>query len=296
MADKHILLVAQVVLEHLSNPDWVVVDCRSELSDHEFGRRSYTENHIPGAVFLDLDKDLAGPVAPETGRHPLPAVNSIVAALGAVGIDNSSNVVVYDQGHGAIAARAWWILRWLGHESVYVLDGGYSRWQQLGFPLEAGEGVRDATQYQESPGATRVLTTADLEGNLDKLREHKLLDARDRQRFLGKLEPIDPVAGHIPGAINMPFAEFVREDGTWLPLRERAALLEKVLGPDRNVDWSVMCGSGVTACHLAISGIEAGYNEPRLYVGSWSEWIRDPDRPVEAGDGPDWGRQTADLE
>ena len=296
MADKHILLVAQVVLEHLSNPDWVVVDCRSELSDHEFGRRSYTENHIPGAVFLDLDKDLAGPVAPETGRHPLPAVNSIVAALGAVGIDNSMNVVVYDQDHGAIAARAWWILRWLGHESVYVLDGGYSRWQQLGFPLEAGEGVRDATQYQESPGATRVLTTADLEGNLDKLREHKLLDARDRQRFLGKLEPIDPVAGHIPGAINMPFAKFVREDGTWLPLRERAALLEKVLGPDRNVDWSVMCGSGVTACHLAISGIEAGYNEPRLYVGSWSEWIRDPDRPVETGDGPDWGRQTADLE
>ena len=296
MADKHILLVAQVLREHLDDPDWVVVDCRSDLSDHEFGWRSYTENHIPGAVFLDLDKDLAGPVAPESGRHPLPAVNSVVAALGAVGIENSSSVVVYDQGHGAIAARAWWILRWLGHESVYLLDGGYSRWQQLGFPLEAGEVTRDSTQFRESPGATRILTTADLEENLDKLREHKLLDARDRQRFLGELEPIDPVAGHIPGAINLPFAEFVRADGTWLPLWERAALLENALGPDRSVDWSVMCGSGVTACHLAISGIEAGYSEPRLYVGSWSEWIRDPDRPIETGAGSDWGRQTADLD
>jgi len=296
MVDKHILLVAQVVREHLDDPDWVVVDCRSELSDREYGRRSYIENHIPGAVFLDLDKDLAGPVAPDTGRHPLPAVKSIVAALGAAGIEKSSNVVVYDQGHGAIAARAWWMLRWLGHESVYLLDGGYSRWQRLGYPLEAGEVARDSTQYQESPTVTRVLTTAELEKNLDGLREHKLLDARDRQRFLGKLEPIDPVAGHVPGAISLPFAEFVRDDGTWLPLRERAALLENALGPDRNVDWSVMCGSGVTACHLAISGIEAGYKEPRLYVGSWSEWIRNPDRPIGIGGGPDWGRQTADLE
>ena len=283
MVDKHILLVAQVLRERLDDPNWVVADCRSELSDREFGRRSYIENHIPGAVFLDLDKDLAGPVGPETGRHPLPSVESIVATLSAVGIDKSSNVVVYDQGHGAIAARAWWILRWLGHESVYVLDGGFSRWQQLGFPLEAGEIIRAPTQYHESPGVTRVLTTAELEANLDKLPEHKLLDARDQQRFLGQLEPIDPVAGHVPGAINLPFSEFVREDGTWLPLEERAALLKNALGPDKNVDWSVMCGSGVTACHLAITGIEAGYSEPRLYVGSWSEWIRDPDRPIATG-------------
>lgn len=296
MVDKRILLVAQVVREHMSDPDWVVVDCRFELSDPEFGRRSYKKNHIPGAVFLDLDKDLAGPVAPGTGRHPLPEVQSIVATLGAAGIENSSNVVVYDQDNGAIAARAWWILRWLGHESVYLLDGGYSRWQQLGFPLEAGEVARDPTQYHESLQGARVLTTRELEEDLDALREHKLLDARDRQRFLGKLEPIDPVAGHVPGAISLPFAEFVRADGTWLPLRERAALLENVLGPDRDVDWSVMCGSGVTACHLAISGLEAGYKEPRLYVGSWSEWIRDPDRPIGTGAEPDRGRRTADLE
>jgi thiosulfate/3-mercaptopyruvate sulfurtransferase len=296
MVDKNILLVAQVVREHLDDPNWVVVDCRSLLSDHEFGRRSYTANHIPGAVFLDLDEDLAGPVAPDTGRHPLPDVKSIVAALGAVGIENSSHVVVYDQDNGAVAARAWWILRWLGHESVYLLDGGYSQWRQLGFPLEVGEATPHPTQYHETPGVTRVLTTAELEENLDKLQEHKLLDARDRQRFLGELEPIDPVAGHVPGAISLPFADFVREDGTWRPLSERATLLEKALGPDRNVDWSVMCGSGVTACHLAISGIEAGYTEPRLYVGSWSEWIRDANRPIETGSGPERGLQTADLE
>jgi thiosulfate/3-mercaptopyruvate sulfurtransferase len=295
MTDKPILLVAQVVHERIHNQDWVVADCRFDLSDPAAGRRNYGQNHIPGAVFLDLEKDLAGPVTPDTGRHPLPEVESIVATLGALGIGNSSNVVVYDQDNGATAARAWWILRWLGHESVFLLDGGLSRWQKLGLPLESTKVKRISTEYRDCLQADRVLSTAELEDNVGEIHSQKLLDARDRRRFLGAWEPIDPVAGHVPGSICLPFTDFLREDGTWLPLDERTALLENVLGPDKDVDWSVMCGSGVTACHLAISGMEAGYKEPRLYVGSWSEWIRSPDRPIGTGASPKTGGQTADL-
>jgi thiosulfate/3-mercaptopyruvate sulfurtransferase len=247
-------------------------------------------------VFLDLDEDLAGPVTSDTGRHPLPDVASIVATLGALGIGNSSNVVVYDQNNGATAARAWWILRWLGHESVFLLDGGLSRWHELGLPLESAEVNRSPTDYHVSLQAERILTTAEVEENVRESHSQMLLDARDRRRFLGEWEPIDPVAGHVPGSICLPFTDFLRPDGTWLPITERRALLENVLGSDKDVDWSVMCGSGVTACHLAISGIEAGYKEPRLYVGSWSEWIRCADRPIGTGASPKSGGQTADLQ
>jgi len=295
MTDKHILLVAQVVHERVQNQGWVVADCRFDLTDPAAGRRSYRQNHIPGAVFLDLDEDLAGPVAPDTGRHPLPDVESIAATLGALGIGNSSNVVVYDQDNGATAARAWWILRWLGHESVFLLDGGLSRWQELGLPLESTEVNRIPTHFDVCLRSNRILSTAELEDNVGEIHSQKLLDARDRRRFLGEWEPIDPVAGHVPGSICLPFTDFLQEDGTWLPLNERRALLEKVLGPDKDVEWSVMCGSGVTACHLAISGLEAGYKEPRLYVGSWSEWIRGPNRPIGTGAGVETGQQTADL-
>jgi thiosulfate/3-mercaptopyruvate sulfurtransferase len=295
MTDKHILLVAQMVHEHLHSQDWVVVDCRFDLFDPAAGRRSYEENHIPGAVFLDLDEDLAGPVGPDTGRHPLPDVDSIVATLGALGIRNSCNVVVYDQGNGATAARAWWILRWLGHESVFLLNGGMSRWRELGLPLESGEVVRTPTRYHERLQANRVLSTAELEEKLGENHGLKLLDARDRRRFLGEWEPIDTVAGHVPGSVCLPFTDFVHEDGTWLPLDEREAMLENVLGANKDVEWSVMCGSGVTACHLAISGIEAGYTEPLLYVGSWSEWIRSPERPIGRGANPETGGQPADM-
>jgi thiosulfate/3-mercaptopyruvate sulfurtransferase len=295
MADNHILIVAQELCEHLYEQDWVVIDCRSELLDPEAGRRSYLRQHIPGAVFLDLDKDLAGPVERGTGRHPLPDVDTVVTTLSKLGIGSSSKVVVYDGSHGAVAARGWWTLRWLGHASVFLLDGGFARWQELGLPTETGEVDRDPGEFCGAPRTEIILTTEELRNNLAVLETRKLLDARDRHRFRGEREPIDPVAGHIPGSINLPFTDFVRQDGTWLPLAERDALLKKALGDDRGVAWSVMCGSGVTACHLAISGIEAGYSEPRLYVGSWSEWIRDTGRPIATGEGPNQGRQPADL-
>lgn len=284
MSDERILLAAEELLEQLDDPDWVVVDCRSELGDPDAGRRAYEEAHIAGAVFLDLDRDLAGPVSAATGRHPLPDVDLLVGKLGQSGIGKSRKVVVYDAGHGAIAARTWWTLRWLGHDAVRLLDGGLARWQALDLPMRGGAEAAEPQVFHAAMRNKLVMRTEELATDIASIPACNLLDARDRPRFLGETEPIDPVAGHIPGAISLPFTDFVREDGTWRSIEERGALLEEAIGTDREVAWSVMCGSGVTACHLAISGIEAGFTDPRVYVGSWSEWIRDPGRPIAVGD------------
>lgn len=277
---EQILIDAQTLHQGLSNTDWIAVDCRSELADHAAGRRSYDQGHLPGAVFLDLDRDLSGPVLPGTGRHPLPDADRICATLGEVGIGNTDTVVVYDAGNGSLAARGWWILRWLGMTSVYLLNGGYARWQALGLPVDVSAVQREKKAFQGNANHSLVLTTKELSTNGPNDQDRFLVDARDRSRYRGEDEPIDPVAGHVPGAVNAPFADFVSKDGTWLPLAERAALMEAAIGTSREANWSVMCGSGVTACHLAISGLEAGFREPRLYVGSWSEWIRDPERQI----------------
>ncbi len=283
MADKRILIVAETLRKGLGGPNIAVVDCRFDLSDPSAGRRQYESGHIPGAVFLDLDEDLAGPVTPETGRHPLPDPEAVAKKLGRSGIGNDHIVVVYDGDNGSLAARAWWILRWLGHDGVRLLDGGFERWRSLGLPTEEGETRTDPVAFRARLRPDLVLTTEELAADLPGIRKNRLLDARDGARFRGEEEPIDAVAGHIPGAVSAPFADFLREDGTWLPLHERRKILEDLLGNDRDRAWSVMCGSGVTACHLAISGLEAGFCEPRVYVGSWSEWIRDPRRPTGTG-------------
>ena len=279
----------------LANPGWVVADCRSELADLDAGRRAYERGHIPGAVFLDLDIDLASPVTSETGRHPLPDVETLGERLGKLGIGNGSTVVVYDGGNGALAARAWWVLRWLGHDAVFLLDGGYEHWQFMGFPVESEIKRRASATFVAHPDSTKIMTTSELASDIAAIRGRNLLDARASVRYRGEDEPIDPIAGHVPGAVNVPFAQFVNKDGTWRPLAERRALLEEALGADRQAPWCVMCGSGVTACHLAISGLEAGFREPQLYVGSWSEWIRDPERPIGTGEGRISARSTADL-
>lgn len=285
MTQQQVLIDAQVLRSMLDRKDWVVVDSRFDLGDVTAGRRDYERGHIPGAVFLDLDLDLAGPVQPETGRHPLPDAGQISNTLGQLGIGSANTVVVYDGGNGATAARAWWILRWLGLESVHLLNGGYAQWKDLDLPVDDQVIDREGQAFEGNPVGERVLTTAELASDLAGIESLKLLDARDQSRFRGEQEPIDPVAGHIPGALNLPFADFVNQDGTWRPLAQRSALIEAALGNDREMPWSVMCGSGVTACHLAISGLEAGFSEPRLYVGSWSEWIRDPERPIGTGEG-----------
>ena len=283
MIDKSILIVAEAAQQRLQEPDWVAVDCRSELADPDAGRAMYEGGHLPSAVFLDLDRDLAGPVTRSSGRHPLPAVDDIVRRLEELGIGNASRIVVYDSNSGALAARAWWILRWLGHEDVKLLDGGLDQWAALGYPMEKGPVARQSTRFVPRVRDEMVLSTAELETDIEAIPALRLLDARDEARFRGAEEPIDPVAGHVPGARSLPYAAFVNADGTWRPLEERRARLLAALDKEPDRPWSVMCGSGVTACHLAITGIEAGLPEPRLYVGSWSEWIRDEERPIGLG-------------
>jgi thiosulfate/3-mercaptopyruvate sulfurtransferase len=284
MADKQILIVADRLHDALDDPDLVVIDCRFELSDPSAGRTGYEKQHIPGAVFLDLDKDLAGPVGPNTGRHPLPEVDVITARLEELGLCNSNRVVVYDGSNGSVAARAWWLLRWLGHEAVEILDGGFAAWCRQGLPVTTGSPLRPPASFEARVCGERILTTEEVEKYLGDRSMLRLVDARDEARFRGENEPIDPVAGHIPGCLNLPYTDFLRDDGTWRSLQARTALLEERLGRDRDISWSVMCGSGVTACHLVVSALEAGYREPRVYVGSWSEWIRDPRRPVALGE------------
>lgn len=262
-----------------------MVDCRFDLSDSTAGRRAYKEGHIPGAVYADLNKDLAAPVGAGTGRHPLPDVPSITATLGRLGISNSTAVVVYDEGIGAVAARLWWMLRWLGHDNVRLLDGGLAAWTASGYSLSAKRVVAIPAEFQSVARYEMVLKTSEINESGADAASLNLIDARDRARYAGELEPIDTVAGHIPGARNLPFAESMDENGRWKSVDELRKLWGHHLGDDRRTEWSVMCGSGVTACHLAISALEAGYREPRLYVGSWSEWITDSNRPIGLGFG-----------
>jgi thiosulfate/3-mercaptopyruvate sulfurtransferase len=281
--DKRILIVAEELHESLKRPETVVIDCRFELADPDAGRRAFEQAHIPGSVFLDLDKDLAGPITEETGRHPLPDPHALAGTLGDLGVSRTHDVVVYDGSHGGIAARAWWTLRWLGHERVRLLDGGFLAWKNRGLPLEAGTTARTGASFEPRVRHELVVTTAELSALPGAPADLKLCDARDSARFRGEQEPIDPVAGHIPGSRSLPFSEFVGPDGLWKPLEQRAALINSALEGKVDGEWSVMCGSGVTACHLAISALEAGFREPRVYIGSWSEWIRDPQRPISAG-------------
>lgn len=261
-----------------------VIDCRFDLLDPEKGRAEYLAGHIPGAVHADLDRDLAGPVTDSSGRHPLPDPDTFKATLEGLGIDADTQVVVYDHAGGAVAARLWWMLRWVGHSRVAVLNGGFRAWVAAGLALETDVPRYAAAELAVSPDDSLVAESAEIAAALDAARDPRLVDARDRQRFAGEQEPIDTVAGHIPGALNFPFSDNLDDAGTWKSPRELEQLWTAVLGSDSAGAFTVMCGSGVTACHLVLSAEIAGLSTPRVYIGSWSEWIRDPERPV-AGSG-----------
>lgn len=277
---QSLLITSDDLASRLGQPHLRIVDCRFDLMAPDAGREAYLEAHIPGAVYADLDRDLSGPVGPGSGRHPLPNVAAAAAMFSRLGIDADTDVVCYDTAGGAIASRAWWLLRWLGHRKVTVLDGGLPAWLARGLPLECGEQEVSRHEFRGVEDSALVLTTREVITGLDGTDGCLLVDARDAVRFRGEAEPIDARAGHIPGSRNLPFTACLGEDGAWLDGESLRQMLEPLLGDDESAPWSVMCGSGVTACHLVISGLLAGYSEPRVYVGSWSEWIRDPARPV----------------
>lgn len=278
--DRTLLIECEELLERLDDPQLRVIDCRFELLNPGAGRELYSTAHIPGAVFADLDRDLAAPVTALSGRHPLPGVQALAAFFGRLGISGSTEVVVYDQANGSIAARCWWLLRWLGHGSARLLNGGFARWQDLGCDTETGEIDVQPAVFNPAPQGQLVLTTQEiLEAGMDS-GALQLVDARDSDRFEGICEPIDTVAGHIPGSLSVPLTTFLQADGRWKDTSELQKLWAEALGGGYGSSWSTMCGSGVTACHLVVSGLLAGLPEPRVYVGSWSEWIADPDRPI----------------
>ncbi len=283
MAYRH-LISADTLRDLVRGKKVLLLDCRFDLGDPDAGCRAYEEAHIPGALYADLEKDLSGPVTSDSGRHPLPSPDTAARRFGELGIDAGLDVVVYDQNSGAYAARAWWMLRWLGHASVRVLDGGLDRWMSCGYPVRGGAESVPPGRLIARPNNERILTTKELAAEFADIASRNLFDARDAERFRGESEPIDTVAGHVPGARSLPLTEFLNDDQTWKSVPELKQLWADRIDLDNAVDWAVMCGSGVTACHLALSGLEAGLPEPRLYVGSWSEWIRDPGRPIARGD------------
>jgi thiosulfate/3-mercaptopyruvate sulfurtransferase len=270
---------------HIDDADWAVLDCRFELSRPDWGASAYGEGHIPNAIYAHLDRDLAGPVSPASGRHPLPALEAFVATLGRWGIDENVQVVAYDQNNGAHAARLWWLLRWVGHVQVAVLNGGFAAWQQSGLPVSKQPGVRQLRRFGVRPARTGVVSTVELQklqaGGQLATGERPLIDARSAERFAGQNETIDPVAGHIPGAHNHPFMQNVDARGRFLPAATlRSRWLETLRGQPPATAIA-MCGSGVTACHNLLALEVAGLPGAQLYAGSWSEWIRDAAHPVE---------------
>jgi thiosulfate/3-mercaptopyruvate sulfurtransferase len=279
--NQDILISAGQLSERSADADLRILDCRFNLLDPAAGRAGYLAGHIPGAVYADLNQDLAAPVSKMSGRHPLPDIQALATTFGELGIGANNDVVVYDDQGGAIAARAWWLLRWLGHSRVALLDGGLQAWTSGKSPIEAGAVLVTPQVFVPAIRDGWFIETQEIMSSIG--RGEALVDARAADRFQGRLEPIDTVAGHIPGAVNLPFDRSLGPDGRWKPVAELREMWAGILPNGTNKPWSVMCGSGVTACHLAISASVAGLAQPRLYAGSWSEWIRDDQRPVATG-------------
>lgn len=273
------LIPAEVLRQRLGDPRLVLFDCRFSLADPEAGARAYAAGHLPGALYAHLDAQLSGPITPTSGRHPLPDAAGLAHWLGRCGVGDESQVVVYDDLGGAFAVRLWWLLRWLGHRRVALLDGGLQAWQAAGGALTTEVPAPTPTAFTGQPDDNRWMTTDALAAALPNGRV-QVIDARAPERFRGEQEPIDPVAGHIPGAINLPFTGNLDADGRFLPpeaLRER---FTAELGDTPPARVAHSCGSGVNACHNLFAMELAGLAGSRLYAGSWSEWIRDPARPV----------------
>lgn len=267
--------------EHLDDPSYVVVDCRHALADFSLGRRQYDEGHVPGAFFAGVEEDLAGARTGANGRHPLPEAETFARFLRGMGVNDDSQIVAYDAGGDMFAPRVWFLARWIGHDAVAILDGGFAAWQRHGYPVSAAPS-------QDAPEGNLVarvrehylVDAAYVHAHIDDARM-QLVDGRASDRFAGRNETIDPIAGHIPGALNRWFKDSFNEDGTLKSPEELRAEFEgRGLDPSRVVH---QCGSGVSAAANQLAMEHAGLTGSRIYGGSWSEWITDPSRPIATG-------------
>jgi len=272
---------------HLADPDWAIIDCRFDLARPDWGARAWAAGHIPHALYADLDHDLSAPRTARSGRHPLPQVAVLAATFGRLGIDASVQVIAYDQGAGAYAARLWWLLRWLSHRRVAVLNGGLAAWERAGLPLSSAADSRPPRRFAAAPDADMLVSGAAIAAAVAtgalRRSETLLVDARSADRFAGENETLDAVAGHIPGARNHPFAGSHDMQGRWHSAADLRGAWEHTLRGASARQVIAMCGSGVTACHNLLALEVAGLSGARLYAGSWSEWITDPAHPVERG-------------
>lgn len=275
------IIDTETVFDHLGDPNWRIIDCRFDLAEPEAGREAYREAHLPGALYAHLEEDLSSKITAHSGRHPLPDREKLIERVSRWGIDSDTQVVCYDYQDSAIAARLWFLLRWLGHDRVAVMDGGISKWLR-----------ENRLTSQETPPVERksfvvgdaLNPTISTEQLVNQFEENIcLIDARSEDRFCGDHEPIDPVAGHIPGAINLPYPKNLDASGCFMPAEALRVMYQRLIDDTPLQDCVAMCGSGVTACHTLIALELAGFSGATLYPGSWSEWIRDPNRPVEIG-------------
>jgi thiosulfate/3-mercaptopyruvate sulfurtransferase len=276
------LISTEQLASRLGSPDVVVCDVRHDLGKpDEWGEAAYRAGHVPGARFVHLDRDLSAPMTGRNGRHPLPTPEAAAAVFGRLGIAEGKEVVAYDQGPGMYASRLWWMLRWLGFESVAVLDGGFAKWKAEGRPT-ATDVVPPAPATFSIRRVTPTVSASGIAASLAR-RALVLVDARAPERFRGETEPLDPVAGHIPGALNRPFTLNLGADGTFKPPAFLRAEFEALLDGTSHDLVVHQCGSGVTACHNLLAMEVAGLAGTRLYPGSWSEWCSDPTRPIAVG-------------
>ena len=275
------LIATEILAPHLG-ADWAIVDCRFDLQAAPWGREQYLAAHIPGAVYASLNDDLAGPRTGFNGRHPVPSVDSLTTTLGRLGIASGTQVVVYDQDSGMYASRLWWLLRYMGHEAVALLDGGWAKWTREGRPTRGGHEQRPSATFAASP---RPELRVNVDEVASRLRDPNtlLVDARGPERFEGRSEPIDRAAGHIPGAVNHYYKSNVTDEGTLLPPEALRESFSRLLADRAPAEAVMYCGSGITACHNLLAMEHAGLPGARLYPGSWSEWSADPTRPIEKG-------------
>lgn len=275
------LIDGATLARNLDATDWRIFDVRHDLVTPAIGRQQYSEGHIPGARFVDLDRELSGDKTGANGRHPLPDADTFMATLGEWGIRPGQQIVVYDASGGTYAARLWWMLRWMGHYSVAVLDGGFPKWEKEGRPITAEVPHYAPSEYRGAPRTMHV-DVGFVAANLGK-SEVTVIDARAAGRYAGVGETIDPVGGHIPGALNRPYNENLGKDGCFKPPETLAKEFAELLGNRAPKQIVHQCGSGVSACNNILAMEIAGLAGSRLYPGSWSEWCADPARPVAMG-------------
>lgn len=274
------LVSTDILADNFTNPDWVIVDCHFLLDDLEAGRKAYHRAHIPGAIYAHLDEHLTGPIIPgKTSRHPLPDIDTFAKALSSWGIDEKTQVIAYDNRGGGIAVRLWWMLKWLGHDAVAVLDGSFSQWKKAILPITKEIPTSLPRKFVPKPRTEMIATLEEIES----IREHPeklLIDSRAAERYRGENEPIDPIAGHIPGAVNRFYMDNLDEYGKMRPIPELKAIFSALIGERSPENVIFYCGSGVTSAHNVLAMAHAGLGMSKIYPGSWSEWITNPEHLI----------------